>query len=259
MSDFYRREVLSIDRARQLAVRAYVGGQPSGLGFRPDGTPLVASVYDRNVLAITSHHLQLIGSPGKVVVGPTNDMAVDREGRAYVTGFGYEAFYEGYDESRTTRIARVDLDGSVSLQGGDLYMPNGIVFTPDGKRLIVSETPKNRLTQFDVSPEGALSGQRVFAELGANRSPDGLSIDVEGGVWVACWKDGVLVRVAQNGEITEEIVASTSGAWVPSCALGGPNGHTLYWAVSNTDLNRAIRGISTAIIQMAEVDVPAWH
>lgn len=148
-SDFYRRQVISADAAGKLTVRAYVGGQPSGLGFRPDGTPLVASVYDRNVLALTpdkpDHPLTLAGSPGKVVAGPTNDMAVDRAGRAYVTGFGYEAMYEPFDEKHTTRIAMVDVDGSVSHQGHALHMPNGIAFSPDGRLLIVSETTRNAM------------------------------------------------------------------------------------------------------------------
>ena len=239
-----------------MNLRAFVGGQPSGLGFRPDGTPLVVSSYDRNVLAITPEGLKLFGSPGLVVRGPTNDMAVDRVGRAYVTGFGYEAFYEGMDDSRTSRISMVDLDGSVSLQGDDLYMPNGIAFSPLGSSLIVSETTQNRLTVFDVAADGTLSGGRLFADLG-HRSPDGICVDAEAAVWVACWRNGVLVRVRDGGELVEEIVVSTDGRWVPSCALGGPDGRTLYFSVVKTSVEMSQRGLHEGLIQMTDVDVPA--
>lgn len=256
-SDFHRRQVMSADSSGKLTVHAYVGGQPSGLGFRPDGTPLVASSFDRHVLTIVAGQLKVFGSPGKVVVGPTNDMAVDRHGRAYVTGFGYEALYDGYDESKTTRIAMVDLDGTVTTQGDDLYMPNGIAFNADGSLLIVSETSRNRLTAFKVAADGSLSGKRLFADLGPH-SPDGICVDAEGAVWVACWRGGNLIRVRDGGEIVEEIVADTKGCWVPSCALGGPDGRTLYYAVSKTDLIKARMGVSEGVIEKVSVDVPAW-
>lgn len=256
-SDFGTRRVSSVDLSGKLTQRAYVGGQPSGLGFRPDGTPLVASTYDRNVLAIEPGGLKIFGSPGKVVSGPTNDMAVDRVGRAYVTGFGYEAYYETFSDSKTTRIVMVDLDGSVSLQGEELYMPNGIAFSPDGSLLIVSETTRNRLTAFNVAADGTLSGKRLFADLG-HRSPDGICVDVEGAVWVACWRNGALVRVRDGGELVEEIIVSGGDHWVPSCALGGKDGRTLYFSVARTDMERARQGMHEGIIQMAEVDVPAW-
>lgn len=262
-SDFYRRQVISADAAGKLTVRAYVGGQPSGLGFRPDGTPLVASVYDRNVLALTpdkaDHPLTLFGSPGQVVAGPTNDMAVDKLGRAYVTGFGYEAMYEPFDANHTTRIVMIDVDGRASLQGDPLHMPNGIAFSPDERLLIVSETTRNRLTAFDVSPTGTLSNGRLFASLGAY-SPDGLAVDAEGAVWVACWHDGVLLRVRDGGEICEKVVVTTQGTqghWVPACALGGPDGKTLYYTLADTDIARSKRGESRAVIMQMGVDVPA--
>lgn len=255
-SDFGTRRVWSADTEGNLTLRAFVGGQPSGLGFLPDNTAVVASTYDRNVLAITTEGLKLVGSPGKVVQGPTNDMAVDSKGRMYVTGFGYEAFYEAFDENRTTRIAMVDSDGNVSLQGGDLHMPNGIALSPDESTLIVSETTKNRLTAFDIASNGSLSGQRLFADL-ENLSPDGICVDAEGAVWVACWINGVLVRVRDGGKIDDEIVAAIDGEWVPSCALGGANGTTLYFSVSKTDIEKARRGLHEGVIRQVEVNVPA--
>src|SRR6185437_14896775 len=64
----------------------------------------------------------------------------------------------------------VDGGGNVYLNGadfnfvaGDIQFPNGMVITPDGRTLIISESFAGQLTAFDIEPGGGLANRRVFA------------------------------------------------------------------------------------------------
>ena len=90
-SDFYRHEVLSATMTGELTVLATVAGQPSGLGWLPDGRMLVVSMVDRRVLRLEPdgslvEHADL----SSLATWHCNDMVVDRFGRAYVGNFGFD-------------------------------------------------------------------------------------------------------------------------------------------------------------------------
>ena len=91
MSDFYRERVMTVDPAGRTQDVMEVDGQPSGLGWMPDGSLLVVSRRDRQLLrrspqGLVSLHADLIGLSS----GFVNDMVVDRSGRAYVGEFGFD-------------------------------------------------------------------------------------------------------------------------------------------------------------------------
>ncbi len=65
---------------------------------------------------------------------------------------------------------------------GEIQFPNGMVITPYGRTLIISESMAGRLTAFDIDADGGLSGRRVFAE---RLGPDGICVDADGAVWVS--------------------------------------------------------------------------
>ena len=75
-------------------------------------------------------------------------MVVDREGRAYVGNFGFD-LNAGAEPSATVLIA-VEPDGRPRVVAEDMWFPNGMVISGDGKTLIVAETFAGRLTAFDI-------------------------------------------------------------------------------------------------------------
>ena len=85
-------------------------------------------------------------------------------------------------------IGLVSPDGQATVVADNLAQPNGMVVTADGSTLIASETFGGRLLAFTITPTGDLTDQRVFAELGDRRRPDGLCLDAEGAVWVGCYR-----------------------------------------------------------------------
>jgi len=79
-------------------------------------------------------------------------------------------------------------------------------------------------------PEDAI----CFADLGPDRHPDGLCVDLEGGVWVGCYDTGEFVRVLAGGVVTHRVAIETG--WAIATPLGGSDGCTLYMMVDDTSV-----------------------
>lgn len=267
LSDFYTHQVLSVDLQGQAEVVADVPGQPSGMGWLPDGRLLVVSMRDRKILRRETDgrlvtHADLSGVAG----GHANDMVVDAQGRAFVGNFGFDLMGGGTPQTAT--LARVDPDGSVHVVASDLHFPNGSMITPDGKTLIVGETMGNRISAFDMLPDGALGPRRDWASFGPlpaltdigsvlgslKAAPDGATLDAEGAVWFADAIANRVVRMASGGEILDSISTGALGAF--ACTLGGPDGRTLFICVAPDFNEHARQQAREASVWTTEVGVP---
>jgi sugar lactone lactonase YvrE len=200
-----------------------VPGGPSGMGWLPDGDLLVVSMRERRLYRRHDGVLTVHAELGALHPGYSNDMVVDRVGRAYVGNIGFD--FEAGESFAPTVMALIQPDGAVSVAARDLACPNGPVITPDGKTLIVAESMGNRLTEFDIAADGTLSNRRLFADLG-DRLPDGICLDAEGCVWVAAPFAGAVLRVRRGGEIADR--APIQGAGPYACMLGGADGRDLF-------------------------------
>jgi len=249
-SDFYTHEVAAVDLAGKRELIALVPGQPSGLGWLPNGRLLIVSMVDRKLLRLDSGGPTALADLSGLAGGWCNDMVVDGEGRAYVGNFGFDR-YAG-EKPRPAKLIRVDPDGAVSAVADDLHFPNGMVITPDGRTLIVGESRGRRLTAFDIGPGGTLSGRRLFADLAPNL-PDGICLDAEGAVWSADPLRNELIRVNEGGEVIGRISAGERCA--VACMLGGPDGRTLF-VCTNTTIGPEAAQARAGRIEVTRVDVP---
>lgn len=226
---------------------------PSGLGWRPDGQLLVVSMRDRRLLRFDDSTLHEVADLSALVPFQCNDMVVDDHGRAYVGNFGFDL--DGRGRFETTVLVRVDPDGTTAIVADDLAFPNGAVITPDGTTLIIGETLAGRLTAFTVQPDGSLTDRRVWAEL-PGAAPDGCCLDSEGAIWVADPMGRRVVRVREGGEITDTvIVADPNSAY--ACALGGPDGTTLFVCTAPTSTPELALEHMGGRIETVTVGVPA--
>jgi sugar lactone lactonase YvrE len=152
----------------------------------------------------------------------------------------------------TCVISCIGPDGSVRVVAEGLSFPNGMVITPDGKTLIVAETTGHRLTAIDEDVEGALAKRRVYAELGENVQPDGIALDVEGGVWLANPEGKSALRVLEGGMIAQTIELDTEAYAV---MLGGPERRQLLICASDTHDPAQIMQSPSATLRLVEVAV----
>ena len=121
---------------------------------------------------------------------------------------------------------------------------NGIAISADGRTLVTAETFADKITAFDVTPDGKLTGKRTFAEMQGG-FPDGLCLDEQGAVWTALTAAGRVVRVVEGGEIVAEVspAASESGVSPPavSAARTGARSTSAAGLKSSTPTNRGAR------------------
>jgi len=222
-SDFYAHEVIAVDMAGQRETIVKVPGQPSGLGWTPEGRLLVVSMTDRRLLRLDPDGLVEVADLSALANYHCNDMVVDGDGGAYVGNFGFNS-HDG-SEFKAADLIRVDPDGGVSVAAEGLAFPNGSVITPDGGTLIVGETRGNILSAWDRAPDGGLSNRRVWANLGGG-FPDGICLDANGAVWVADPRNKETIRVLEGGVVTDRISTGEMGSF--ACMLGGAERRTLF-------------------------------
>jgi sugar lactone lactonase YvrE len=198
---------------------------PSGLGFLPDGDPIVVSMDERKVYRLTPGGPKEHADLRPFCSGMLNDMIVDSQGRAYVDANGHSFFADHTAEPRTPDVlVLVTPDGDARVVAEEMTGPNGVILTEDERTLISAESPAARLTAFDVEADGSLSNRRLFADVGT--APDGICLDAEGAVWVAAPVAGEFLRVLDGGEIAERI--PVPGRIALACVLGGPDRRTLF-------------------------------
>ena len=181
-----------------------------------------------------------------------NDMVVDPSGRAYIGNVGYDFLFAD-QPSRQAEIVLVMPDGTARVVADQLDFPNGMVITPDMQTLIVGETAGERLTAFDIEPDGSLIRRRLWAQIEGG-SPDGICLDADGALWVAALGRDEVVRIREGGEITHRVHVTTAPF---ACMLGGRDGHTLFVATANfTGSIEETRASKSGRIEVVHVEVP---
>ena len=115
------------------------------------------------------------------------------------------------------------------LQALDLppvAIPNGLAFSPDGRRIYWCDSRQAQVRTGDYDPDTGRIGQaRVFAEL-PEGEPDGATVDAHGHYWCALWGQGQVLGFTPEGQVMAQVRLPASQ---PSCvAFGGPDLQTLY-------------------------------
>ena len=267
VSDFYRRTVSRVTAEGEESVVLEVEGQPSGLGWMPDGALVVTSMKDQRILRVDGGQVSTLADLGAVCGGHANDLVVDRHGHVFVGDLAFDLMGGGTPEP--TSLKRVDADGSVHVVADGMWTPNGMAITPDGRTLLVGETLGNRITAFDLAPDGAVTNRRPWALFGEPPTggtieevigelalaPDGCTLDAEGHLWVADGIGGRAVRLGPGGTIVEEIPAP-EGMGLFACQLGGEDGRTLLMCCAPDFFEHTRAPVREAVLVATEVDVP---
>ena len=152
-------------------------------------------------------------------------------------------FWVGTMDNRLHRPSgafyRVDAQGSVQQQFGDVIVSNTVAISPAQDTLYFSDTRRYKTWQFRLDPRsGTLSDRRVFVDHGAAQwRPDGACVDSQGFVWNAIFAAGRVVRYTPAGQVDRVIELPVTN---PTCVcLGGPELKTLYITTARKFLGRA--------------------
>ncbi len=167
-------------------------------------------------------------------VGGFNDLFVDEAGRIIVGSLRDDPF--GATKDRKTGDAyRIDAPGeAVTLYTG-VGLSNGIGFSPDGRQLYHVDSAINGILVHEVDQDGEVveASGATFVRLDRG-TPDGLTVDTEGGVWVAVVNEGMVARFTPDGMPDRQI--KVPATFVTSLCFAGPDRDELIVVTAdNTD------------------------
>lgn len=234
-------------------------GMSNGIAFDSDGGMIIAQGADfgGRQLVRTDPKTGL----SKIVAGlyngrpfnAPNDLDIDGKGRVYFTDpryFGHEPV-----EQPVFGVYRVDADGTVSLIAADATRPNGIVVSPDGKKLYVADNDINmsdirvrqagvsigngehRIFVYDLDEKGNVSNPRIFADFGHEAGADGIAVDRDGNLYAAMGKPGGYgVRVYDPKG--KEIAWMPTEKWPTNVTLANRGDETMLYVTAGTTLYR---------------------
>jgi len=120
-----------------------------------------------------------LNSPNDVVIGP--------DGAIYFTDPTSDLPKDQKQELDFKGVFRLDAKGQITLLTKELTEPNGLAFSPDGKRLYVDDSTQRNIRIYDFQPDGTLRNGRIFGEEpGATGEgvPDGMKVDRAGNLYV---------------------------------------------------------------------------
>lgn len=115
----------------------------------------------------------------------------------------------------------------------DVTVSNGIGWSPDGARAYYNDTRSGYVDVFD-DVDDRLTNRRHFVSIDPPGKPDGLTVDAEGGVWVALWGASAVHRYASDGSLSDVVELPVSQ--VSACTFGGPDLDTLFITTSRDKL-----------------------
>ena len=153
-----------------------------------------------------------------------NEGGCDPDGRFWCGSMAYDRRPGG------AAVYRLDPDRSVHRVLDGVTISNGLDWSPDGSRAYYDDTATHRVDVFDYDKDGGLTARRPFVVLTDSERPDGLTVDAEGGVWVALNGSGVVHRYTPAGVLDEVVHLPTPK--VTACTFGGPGLDQLFITTS---------------------------
>ena len=251
LSDITERRVLRVDANARVETVTRTPGEPSGLGWLPDGSLLIVQMEEHEVWRYADGVLRRHCSTAAVSRIKLNDMIVDRNGRAWVSNLGFD--YET-ETPRTTALVGIEPDGHVITAAEELWCPNGMAIDAAGKLLFVGQSASAEIIEFDIDAEGRLRNRRVFARLPGSSVSDGLCVDSEQALWIASPTTREFLRIERGGCISHRVPTGERSAI--ACVLGGPERRTLYAITAATLSLHAAHGTRDGRIECVQVAVP---
>lgn len=211
------------DYAAWIIERA-AGGFVAGIGL------------DMVRLDLPANRREGIGSVDQGIAGNRlNDAKADAAGRIWAGSMPVTC------DRPTGSFHRLDPDGTITRVDGPYTIANGPAIDPDGRFLLHTDTALATIFRFDIREDGSLCARRPFIRFEpAWGNPDGMTFDADGGLWVACWGAGCVMRFTPDGRRDRSIGLPASQ--ITSCTFAGPDLDRMFVTSAAVNVDEAAGG-----------------
>lgn len=206
-------------------------GHANGMAFDTRGNLIVCADGQNELWSISRAGVKTVlvkDYHGGLLNGP-NDVWVRPDGAIYFTDPLYPRDY--WSRTKATQqpgeyVYLMTPDHRyVQPVATDLKKPNGIVGTPDGKTLYVSDIDAGQTFRYRIQDDGTLADKTLFCKLGS----DGMSLDDAGNLYLT--GHGVTIFDRTGAQIDHVDVPE---AWTGNVTFGGPDRKTLFITASHS-------------------------
>ena len=204
-------------------------GRANGLYFDHQGNLLACADRHNQLWKITPEkEIQvLVEYYNRNLLNGPNDLWVDPENGIYFTDPLYKRSYwdrEPVSEQSGEYVYYITPDLSeLKTVAVDVVKPNGIIGTPDGKKLYVADIGDKKTYVYEIEEDGSLSNRKLFAEMGS----DGMTIDNKGNIYIT--GKGVSVFNKKGKKLGNIPV---DARWTANVTFGGKDQQTLFITAS---------------------------
>lgn len=159
-----------------------------------------------------------------------NDGACDRHGSFYCGSMAYQK------TPSAASVYRLDPDGTVRVVLDNVTISNGMAWSATDDTAYYIDTATQRVDTIRTDPQSGQFVDRhpVVVMDKSVGSPDGMTVDADGGLWVAMWGGGAVGHFAADGTLIETI--EVNARQVTACTFGGTDYGTLYITTSRENL-----------------------
>ncbi|GAB3453779.1 SMP-30/gluconolactonase/LRE family protein [Massilia terrae] len=136
------------------------------------------------------------------------------------------------------RLFHLRRDHTLSVQDQSIHICNGPTFSLDGGTMYHTDSLLAQVSAYPIGPDGATGAAQPWRRFddAVEGSPDGMTTDSEGAIWIAQWGGGRVCRYAPDG--TLDTIVRVPVSQPSSCAFGGPDLKTLYITSARQDLGQ---------------------
>ncbi|XP_076319144.1 regucalcin-like isoform X2 [Tachypleus tridentatus] len=196
-----------------------------------------------------------------------NDGKCDSTGRLWAGTMGLESSPAKVDLGQGSLFSLDPNSLTVSKQVENLNLSNGMAWSSDNRLMFFIDSVPGKLYVFDCDVEtGVLSNQRTLVDFTVSHEyqdcgiPDGMTVDIEGKLWVACYNGSCVVRIdPARGNLLQKIEFPVSN--ITSCCFGGPNYDELYVTsalLGLTGEQRKHQQLAGAVFKVADLGVKGF-
>ena len=144
-----------------------------------------------------------------------NDAKADRFGRIWAGSMNND------DPSKADgQLTRLDVDGSFEIVERGIHIANGPCIAADGSWMLHTDSWSRQIFRYRITPQGKFEDKRLWKAFTSSQgTPDGMTLDIDGHIWIAFWGGACVRRFTADGLLLQQI--NLPALQVTSVTFGG--------------------------------------